>query len=102
MIELRDRSGLRRRVLGATFASCFALVRQCVGLVSPANAQDGLARIKREGVMRVANSGVYPPFESMEGASWSASISIFRTSLPSSWAFGPISRSSISRVSFRR
>lgn len=31
-----------------------------------AAAEDALARIKREGVMHVSNSGVYPPFESME------------------------------------
>ena len=32
----------------------------------PAHAEDTLARIKRDGVMRVANSGVYPPFELVE------------------------------------
>lgn len=31
-----------------------------------AAAEDALARIKRDGVMHVFNSGVYPPFESME------------------------------------
>jgi polar amino acid transport system substrate-binding protein len=36
-------------------------------IVSGAAAEDTLARIKREGVVRVSNSGVYPPFESMEG-----------------------------------
>lgn len=34
-------------------------------LPAPA-AEDTLARIKREGVVHVSNSGVYPPFESME------------------------------------
>ena len=66
MIVLRNRSGHARRVLGATFASCFALFACASASLLPANAQDGLARITREGVMRVANSGVYPPFESME------------------------------------
>ena len=37
-----------------------------LSLCSPAAAQDALERIKREGVLRVSNSGVYPPFESME------------------------------------
>jgi ABC-type amino acid transport substrate-binding protein len=32
-----------------------------------AEAQDTLARIKKEGVVRIANSGVYPPFEFKEG-----------------------------------
>jgi ABC-type amino acid transport substrate-binding protein len=34
--------------------------------VTAAAAEDTLARIKREGVLKVANSGVYPPFESMQ------------------------------------
>jgi ABC-type amino acid transport substrate-binding protein len=66
MIVFRNRSAHARRVLGATFASCFALFASASASLLPANAQDGLARITREGVMRVANSGVYPPFESME------------------------------------
>jgi polar amino acid transport system substrate-binding protein len=36
------------------------------GPVTEAVAEDTLARIKRDGVMKVANSGVYPPFESMQ------------------------------------
>jgi ABC-type amino acid transport substrate-binding protein len=45
-------------VLGPAFFVMAAL--------SPASAQDTLTRIKQDGVMHVANSGVYPPFESME------------------------------------
>jgi ABC-type amino acid transport substrate-binding protein len=65
MIKSRDRAGCTRRTLWATFA--ISTVLFAWGSASQANAQDGLARIKRDGVMRVANSGVYPPFESMEG-----------------------------------
>ena len=43
------------------------LVILTLALAAPAVAdEDTLARIKHEGVMHISNSGVYPPFESME------------------------------------
>jgi len=35
--------------------------------VSPVAAQDALDRIRKDGVLKIANSGVYPPFEFKEG-----------------------------------
>ncbi len=49
-------------LLAKAFAAALALT-----IAAQARAdEDTLARIKRDGVMHVANSGVYPPFESME------------------------------------
>jgi polar amino acid transport system substrate-binding protein len=43
------------------------LVILTLALAAPAVAdEDTLARIKHDGVMHISNSGVYPPFESME------------------------------------
>lgn len=43
------------------------LVILILALAAPAVAdEDTLARIKHDGVMHISNSGVYPPFESME------------------------------------
>ncbi len=67
MMEARDRSGCARWMPWVTVACSIALLASASAALSPANAQDVLARIKRDGVMRTANSGVYPPFESMEG-----------------------------------
>src|SRR5262245_54755563 len=50
----------------ANLASLLGAALSVTVASSPAIAQDTLARIKRDGVMHVANSGVYPPFESME------------------------------------
>lgn len=49
----------------ASFAFAFAAV--LILIDGPASAADDtLTRIKKEGVLRVANSGVYPPFESVQ------------------------------------
>lgn len=49
------------------YATAFAIGLVAFAALEPAaGAEDALARIKREGVMHVSNSGVYPPFESME------------------------------------
>lgn len=52
--------------------SLFRLVASAAGisaliLSGSAFAQDTLAKIKKEGVVHIANSGVYPPFEFKEG-----------------------------------
>jgi ABC-type amino acid transport substrate-binding protein len=55
-----------RLALWTSLASLLGAALSVTVASSPAIAQDTLARIKQDGVMRVANSGVYPPFESME------------------------------------
>jgi ABC-type amino acid transport substrate-binding protein len=66
MMKTPDRSRCGRPMVWASVAGAIALLGYASAWLSPACAEDTLARIKREGVMRVANSGVYPPFESME------------------------------------